>query len=73
MDKDLAKRLFRAAGIPTPNWFMAPIEAAQAVAELGLPLIVKPSKQGSTVGLSVVESASEFDAAVRLAFAHDMK
>jgi len=71
MDKDLAKRLFRASGIPTPNWFMAPVEVSHAVAELGLPLIVKPSKQGSTVGLSVVENIAEFDAAVRLAFEHD--
>ena len=48
MDKDLSKHLFRQAGIPTADWRMAPVEAAESAA-LGWPLIVKPSKQGSTV------------------------
>ncbi len=71
MDKDLSKILFRAAGVPTPDWLMAPADADVAVATLGLPLIVKPSKQGSTVGLTLLQRAEELAAATALAFAHD--
>ncbi len=71
MDKDVAKRLFRAAGVPTANWLMAPATADQVGHSLGWPAVVKPSKQGSTVGLSVVKAPAAFDAAVELAFHYD--
>ena len=71
MDKDLSKRLFRAAGIPTAEWLMAPVDADEAQARLGYPLVVKPNKQGSTVGLTVVRSADQLDAAVQEAFRYD--
>jgi D-alanine-D-alanine ligase len=71
MDKDVSKRLFRLAGVPTADWFMAPISAAEAGNRLGWPLVVKPSKQGSTVGLSVVKKESEFEAAIALARQYD--
>jgi D-alanine-D-alanine ligase len=71
LDKDLSKRLFAAAGVPVPAWRMAPVSAGAAGRTLGWPLIVKPSKQGSSVGLSLVERAAEFDAAVARALAHD--
>ena len=65
VDKDLSKRLFRDAGVPVPEWRMTPpTRAADAAAALGWPLIVKPSKQGSTVGLSLVKRPSDLDAAV---------
>jgi len=71
MDKDLSKRLFRAAGVPTADWLMAPVEA-QAVAEtLGFPVIVKPSQQGSTVGLSKVSRAEDLQPAIELALRYD--
>jgi D-alanine-D-alanine ligase len=66
MDKDVAKRLFRDAGIPTPAWRMWPADEA-AVKALGLPLIVKPSKAGSTVGLSVVRNLEDVPEAVAAA------
>src|ERR1700733_13687040 len=59
MDKDLAKRLFRSANIPTADWMMAPASAADVERELGWPVVVKPSKQGSTVGLSVARQPQE--------------
>jgi D-alanine-D-alanine ligase len=71
MDKDLSKHLFRAAGVPTADWRMAPLAgsgkreaggggfAAEVERELRLPVIVKPSKQGSTVGLSIVREIGE--------------
>src|ERR1700738_2700245 len=52
MDKDLAKRLLVAANVPTPRWLMEPGDPELAIQDLGLPLVVKPNKQGSTVGLS---------------------
>jgi D-alanine-D-alanine ligase len=64
MDKDVSKRLFRDAGILTPGWVMAPVSADVAGKELGWPLVVKPSKQGSTVGLSVVKRREDFEPAV---------
>ncbi|HTB66115.1 MAG TPA: D-alanine--D-alanine ligase [Steroidobacteraceae bacterium] len=67
MDKDLAKRLFRSAGVPTPDWLMAPVGAADVDQALGWPVVVKPSKQGSTVGLTVVRTASELEGAIRTA------
>jgi D-alanine-D-alanine ligase len=71
MDKDLSKRLFRAAGVPTPDWLMAPVTSEQVDAALGFPVIVKPSKQGSTVGLSIVKAAGDLEAAIAAAFEHD--
>lgn len=71
MDKDISKRLFRDAGVPTPDWIMAPATAEEVEERFGLPVIVKPSKQGSTVGLTVVKRVEDFDAAVAEAFRHD--
>ena len=71
MDKDLSKTLFRAAGVRTPDWLMAPAPADQVEVTLGLPVIVKPSKQGSTVGLTLVKERAALPAAVELAFRHD--
>ncbi len=71
MDKDIAKRLFRAADILTADWLMTPATAEEAGRRLGWPLVVKPSKQGSTVGLTVVKDALDYDAAVELASRYD--
>ncbi|HEX8691358.1 MAG TPA: D-alanine--D-alanine ligase [Longimicrobium sp.] len=71
MDKDFSKRLFRAAGVPTPDWLMAPAGAAEVEAALGWPVVVKPNKQGSTVGLTIVRAPGELEAAVAEAFRHD--
>jgi D-alanine-D-alanine ligase len=70
MDKDLAKRLFRDADVPTPDWLLWPAGEAD-VGRLGLPLVVKPSKVGSTVGLSVVNALDEIPAAVETALRYD--
>lgn len=71
MDKDLSKRLFRFAGIPTPEWRMAPVAPEEVERALGYPVVVKPSKQGSTVGLSVVRRPEELEDAVAEAYRHD--
>jgi D-alanine-D-alanine ligase len=67
MDKDLSKRLFRAAGVPTADWLMAPVMAHDVTDTLGWPVVVKPNKQGSTVGLSIVRQPGDLVAAVALA------
>jgi D-alanine-D-alanine ligase len=71
MDKDLAKRLLIAAKVPTPPWLMAPVQLEVAIQELGLPIVVKPNKQGSTVGLTVVKQAADLEAAIKEAYRHD--
>jgi D-alanine-D-alanine ligase len=71
MDKDLAKHLMKRADVPTPAWLMAPVAATDVSRTIGFPCIVKPSKQGSTVGLSLVRESEDFAAAVLLAAQHD--
>ncbi len=71
MDKDMAKRLFVAAGVPTPKWLMAPVDAERAVEQIGLPLIVKPNSEGSTVGLTLVHDAAALADAITAAAAFD--
>lgn len=73
MDKLTLKRLFAQTGLPQVD-FVAAGEPGwrERCAELGLPLWVKPSRLGSSVGISRVESlGEEFDAAVDLALRHD--
>lgn len=71
MDKDITKRLLRDAGVPTAEWLMAPASAEEVESKLGYPVVVKPSKQGSTVGLSVVKERGDLAAAVERAFDYD--
>jgi D-alanine-D-alanine ligase len=71
MDKDLSKRLFRAAGVPTADWLMSPASAEEVARVLGFPVVVKPNKQGSTVGLSVVRAAGQLAPALELALRYD--
>lgn len=67
MDKDLSKRLFRACGVPTADWLMAPVDAPEVEKSLGWPVVVKPNKQGSTVGLTIVRKAEDLAPAIALA------
>jgi D-alanine-D-alanine ligase len=71
MDKDLSKRLFRSVDVPTPNWLMAPSRADTVEHALGWPVVVKPNKQGSTVGLTVVREPSRLQPAIDRAGAYD--
>jgi len=78
MDKVVTKELWRAAGLPTPNWQVldaAQVEDAdgrtQLIAHLGLPLIIKPAHEGSTLGLTKVQHESQIVAAFERAVACD--
>lgn len=65
MDKWRTKLVWLAAGIPTPRFHMLDetTDLDRVVADLGLPLIVKPSREGSSIGVSKANSASELSAA----------
>jgi D-alanine-D-alanine ligase len=76
MDKDITKRLLRDSQVPTLPWRVAraPDFAydADTIEDLiGFPLIVKPSKQGSSVGMTVVTEAGQLQAAVQEAARYD--
>jgi D-alanine-D-alanine ligase len=69
IDKIMTKHIWRADGLPTPPWKKVD-SAAQtraAFAELGCPMIVKPAREGSTIGLTKVTSLAQCDAAFALA------
>ncbi len=71
MDKEVSKRLFRDAGIPTPDWLPHPATPDEVVERLGLPLIVKPPSGGSTLGLSLVKERDAIEEAVELALRYE--
>ncbi len=77
MDKVMTKRVWLAEGLPTPRWqWLAPGHQARAdlVAvpdALGLPLIVKPPREGSSIGITKVAGYSQMQAAVELAARYD--
>ena len=73
MDKTTTKIVCLAAGLPTPRY--AVLDGASdldaVAAQLGLPLIVKPPHEGSSIGITKVSAASEFKAAYDIAAALD--
>lgn len=76
MDKDVTKRLLRDAEIPTLPWRIARAPEftydADAIEYLvGYPCIVKPSRQGSSVGMTVVQEAERLEPAIAAASAYD--
>jgi D-alanine-D-alanine ligase len=70
-------------GLPTPDSFLAEknqlsgaeanVLVSQIIAKLGLPVVVKPTKEGSSIGMSVVYEESQLPAALNLAFEYDEK
>ncbi len=78
MDKDVMKRLFRESGIPTPKFvvehrYRQPRTYDQVSAELGSIFFAKPANLGSSVGVSRVSSAAEYNTALCHAFEYDEK
>ncbi|BBQ69484.1 D-alanine--D-alanine ligase [Klebsiella quasipneumoniae subsp. similipneumoniae] len=80
MDKLRSKWLWQGAGLPVAPWvaltraqFSAGLSAdvEQQIAALGLPLIIKPSREGSSVGMSKVSESCDLASALALAFQHD--
>ncbi|MFN3548529.1 MAG: D-alanine--D-alanine ligase family protein [Mesorhizobium sp.] len=77
LDKDIAKRLMAQAGIPNARSLTIHQDATPSFAEveaaLGLPVFVKPARQGSSVGVSKVASEAQYEAALAQGFGHDRK
>ena len=80
MDKLRSKLLWQGAGLPVAPWVALtrrefelglPDSVNARIAELGLPVIVKPSREGSSVGMSKVDKADDLASALALAFQHD--
>ena len=73
MDKWRTKLLWLATGIPTPRYEMLTdvSRAAEVVKRLGLPLMVKPAREGSSIGISKVTSIEKFETAYAAAKQHD--
>jgi len=81
MDKAQAKHAIREAGLPTPDWFafnetaFRELGAADALGQLeqslGFPLVVKPSRGGSSLGVKFAASAAEVPQALVAAFSYD--
>ena len=77
MDKVMTKRVWVAEGLPTPAWRWLAADAQQREVlmkvpdALGLPLIVKPPREGSSIGVTKVEGYSQMQDAVALAGRYD--
>jgi D-alanine-D-alanine ligase len=77
MDKVMTKRIWQAQGLPTPAHVLLPGDAfpvgqlAAVCQQLGLPVIVKPPHEGSSIGVSKVAQAEQLAPAVQLAARYD--
>jgi D-alanine-D-alanine ligase len=74
MDKDIAKRLAGFGGVRTADWVMLDNDtefADDAIANLGLPLVIKSNTLGSSVGLMIIKDWQDFRAAVSRSFTYD--
>ena len=77
MDKVMTKRIWEAVGLPTPRYVclppgrQQPQDVAAVHGLLGLPLIVKPPREGSSIGVTKVQSAAQMQEAVLLSARYD--
>ena len=74
MDKDISKKLLRAAGVRTPDWLAVDpkqTSAKEILSHISLPLVVKPCSCGSSVGVSMADSENELEEALLAAAAWD--
>jgi len=72
MDKAMSKKVFEHEGIPTPRWQLVragePLPVVDAAVLGGWPIVVKPNREGSTVGLTIVSRDDDLPDAIDLAF-----
>ena len=75
MDKDLSKVLFRQYGLPVADSIVIrpsePFSPGEIVDQLGLPLVVKPVREGSSLGLTIARTPAELQAGIDSAKKHD--
>ncbi|MGB9791488.1 MAG: D-alanine--D-alanine ligase family protein [Thermacetogeniaceae bacterium] len=83
MDKVMTKKILIYEGIETPPFYVfndeeltkgdLEKEIANAVGQIGLPMVIKPARQGSTIGISVARSEAELERAINEALKYDTK
>lgn len=75
MDKNMAKTLYRLHGLPVAPWEMAVLtdreDARRLLENLSFPLVIKPIREGSSLGMSVAGNLEELQDGIRLAYRHD--
>ncbi|HEY3375528.1 MAG TPA: D-alanine--D-alanine ligase [Candidatus Aquicultor sp.] len=79
INKAISKRIFESAGITTPRFSVISKQAyslstdmlTEAMREVGLPVVVKPVCEGSTIGMSIVDNEGELAGAIETAFLYD--
>ena len=82
MDKIMSKRIFNNLNIETPKFVVLKINEVEGkldeiekdlIDELGLPIVVKPSLEGSSLGLSIVKNKNQLREAIKEAFKYDQE
>lgn len=75
MDKNIAKIMYQRAGLVVPDWLMLNkgeiFDAEEIIDRLGLPLVIKPIQQGSSLGMSIPKNAQELIKGIEEAFKYD--
>lgn len=75
MDKNLSKILYRNASLKVPEWYMASKEdidnPSKILGQLGLPMVIKPASQGSSLGMTIARSEDDIAEGLKKAFAID--
>jgi D-alanine-D-alanine ligase len=77
MNKILSKQLYMHAGLPTPPFLVAdrhnPPDPAAVIEQIGLPVVIKPEHEGSSIGLSIVKDPAHLSAAFDSAWQFDRR
>lgn len=77
MNKILSKQLYVQAGLPTPPYHVAdrsdPPDPKAVIRNLGLPLVIKPEHEGSSIGLTIVRTEQDFHKAFETAWQYDRR
>ncbi len=75
MDKLATKQLYETAGIPVPPYIIFhrgdAVDVTTCVQRIGLPMVIKPAKGGSSIGMSIITSGNELENALTKAWEHD--
>lgn len=76
IDKDLSKKIFRDAGVNTPDWIYTSAgncDIGTVREKIGFPCVIKPTSCGSSVGISIVEDEKDFERAIQFAGKYEGK
>ena len=75
MDKHLAKELYRLNGLPVADWLVVTrddeLDGAALVERFGLPVVIKPVREGSSLGLTLAKTMGEMLGGIQTALEHD--